>query len=219
MQSEYASTLLIGRRVQSERIIAPYRTQRPLTRRKPAAQACRTAVLRLHTPLTRCMPGPHASRTGVTMSSSCWMGATGMACVDEARPKRKTTGTSFLILLLPNKRVGASFASISNQLNRTFHCPNGSCAYPIVQYRYDLVQATARIFYAGRATARTRHWAGHATWRAETFSGVPRAATAGPSEHDACPDHRGARSVQERLCARGAARLCLSYQGNSEISF
>jgi len=82
MQSEYASTLLIDRLVRSERNIAPYRTQRPLTRRMPAAQAARTVVLRLHTPLTRCIPGPHASRTGVIMSSSCWMGATGMACVD-----------------------------------------------------------------------------------------------------------------------------------------
>src|SRR5215813_7583602 len=132
MQSEYASTLLIGKPVRSERIIAPYRTQRPLTRRKPAAQACRTVVLRLHTPLTRCIPGPHASRTGVTMSSSCWMDATGMACVDEARPKRRTMGTSFLILLLPSKRVGAFLVTISDQLNRAFHCPNGLYAYPIV---------------------------------------------------------------------------------------
>jgi hypothetical protein len=89
--------------VQSERIIAPYRMQRPLTRRKPAAQACRTAVLRLHTPLTRCIPGPQASRTGVTMSSNCWMGATGMAWVDEASPKRKIIGTNLLMLLLPKQ--------------------------------------------------------------------------------------------------------------------
>jgi hypothetical protein len=89
--------------VQSERIIAPYRMQRPLTRRKPAAQACRTAVLRLHTPLTRCIPGPQASRTGVTMSSNCWMGATGTAWVDEASPKRKIIGTSFLMLSLPKQ--------------------------------------------------------------------------------------------------------------------
>jgi hypothetical protein len=72
--------------------------QRPLTRRKPAAQACRTVVLRLHTPLTRCIPGPHASRTGMTMSSSCWMDPTGMACVDEARPKMKRIGTNFFIV-------------------------------------------------------------------------------------------------------------------------
>ena len=99
---------------QDRSIGTAHRTQRPLTRRKPAAQACRTVVLRLHTPLTRCIPGPHASRTGVTMSSGCWTGATGMACVEEARPKRKTKGTSFLILLLPNKRAGASKTSQSN---------------------------------------------------------------------------------------------------------
>ena len=97
--------------VQSERIIAPYRMQRPLTRRKPAAHACRTVVLRLHTPLTRCIPGPHASRTGMTMSSSCWMDATGMACVDEARPKKKRIGMSFLIVLLPRSRLGSSLSN------------------------------------------------------------------------------------------------------------
>src|SRR5262247_3960329 len=97
MQSEYASTLATGRLVQSERIVAPYRTQRPVTRRMPAAQAARTVVLRLHTPFTRCMPGPHASRTGVTMSSSCWMDATGMACVDEATAKAKAMGISLVI--------------------------------------------------------------------------------------------------------------------------
>jgi len=43
------------------------------------------------------MPGPHASRTGVTMSSSCWMDATGMACVDEATAKAKAMGISLVI--------------------------------------------------------------------------------------------------------------------------
>jgi hypothetical protein len=86
----------------------PYRTQWPLTRRKPAAQACRTVVLRLHTPLTRCIPGPHASRTSVTMSSSCscWTGATGMACVEEASPKTRRSGAIAFIALLPKKQVG-----------------------------------------------------------------------------------------------------------------
>jgi hypothetical protein len=71
------------------------------------------------------------------------MDATGMACVDEAKPKRKTMGMSFFILVLPNKRAGASCTTISNQLSRTCHCPNGSCAYPIVEHHYDLVEASA----------------------------------------------------------------------------
>jgi len=66
------------------------------------------------------------------MLSISWMDASGMACVDEARPKRKTMGTSFLIWLLPNKRVGVSCGNISIQLSRTCHCPDGSFAYPIV---------------------------------------------------------------------------------------
>ena len=132
MQSEYASTLATGRLVQSERIVAPYRTQRPLTRRMPAAQAARTVVLRLHTPLTRCIPGPHASRTGVTMSSSCGMDATGMACVDEARPKMKRIGTSFVISLFPEKTSCDLLRKISNQVNRMFHWTNGYRAYPII---------------------------------------------------------------------------------------
>jgi len=64
--------------------------------------------------------------------SSNWMDATGMACADEARPKRRTMRTSFLILLLPNKRAGVSCGNISNQLSWAFHCPDGSFAYPIV---------------------------------------------------------------------------------------
>jgi hypothetical protein len=38
------------------------------------------------------------------MSSDCWMGATGMACVDEAKAKKTTVGISFLIsLALPKE--------------------------------------------------------------------------------------------------------------------
>jgi hypothetical protein len=53
------------------------------------------------------------------------MDPTGMACVAVARPKRKTMGTSFFILLLPTSGL-AFLISISDQLNRAFHCANGS---------------------------------------------------------------------------------------------
>src|SRR5689334_21768476 len=85
--------------------------QRPLTRREPAAQACRTVVLRLHTPLTRCIPGPHASRTGMTMSSSCWMDATGMACVDEARPQDEKNRDEYSHRLAPRSMLGQSLCA------------------------------------------------------------------------------------------------------------
>jgi hypothetical protein len=55
------------------------------------------------------MPGPHASRTGVTMSSGCWMDATGMACVDEATANAKAMGIS-LVIPRSSQKQGCDFA-------------------------------------------------------------------------------------------------------------
>src|SRR5215475_438292 len=44
-----------------------------------------------------CIPAPHASRTVVTTLSSCWMGATGTACADDARAKAKATAINLSI--------------------------------------------------------------------------------------------------------------------------
>jgi hypothetical protein len=75
---------------------------RPFTRRSPAAQARRTAVLRRHTPFTRCIPGPHASRTNVNISSGCaagCCGCNGIPSLEEAKAKAKAIAISLVIFL------------------------------------------------------------------------------------------------------------------------
>src|SRR5690242_17567483 len=72
------------------------RTQRPLTRRMPAAQraAARRVGVRTQTPRTRCMPAPQAWRTCVMRLSVCGAGAIGTACADDAHAKARTKATA-----------------------------------------------------------------------------------------------------------------------------